>query len=192
MSLDLSWCLPNNFPWVCLEQFFHVFWVNCPYCPCFEHFVLYMPCSAMNFPKFSAAPKSRLCFYDNTYVCTDNGQIWGPFQNEWFTRFRLQKLQINPDFSIIGLSILQSLELRIGKLLCFLPVLLGDLVSSMNRVNSNPAGRVSSLVLRELTCPGWNSRELIEVFCSIQSRLVKQLNFPPNSVFYCTFDARFL
>lgn len=55
-------------------------------------------------------------------------------------------------------------------------MLLGDFVSSMNRVNSEPAGRVSRLVVRELTCPGWNSRELIEVFCSIQSRVVKQLN----------------
>lgn len=170
-------------------SFFHVFWINSP---CFEHFVLYMPCSAMNFSKFSAVPtlpvewKSRLCFYDKTptlcpWKCTDNGQISEP-----------EKLQISPDFRRIGLSILQSLEFRFGKLHFFLAVLLGDFVSSMNRVNSSPAGRVSRLVVRELTCPGWNSRELIEVFCSIQSRVVKQLNFPPNSVFYCTFDARFL
>lgn len=111
----------------------------------------------------------------------DNGQISGP-----------EKLQVSSDFRTIGLSIFQSLEFSFGRLHCFLAVLLRDFVSSMNRVNSEPAGRVSRLVVRELTCPGWNSRELIEVFCSIQSRVVKQLNFPPNSVFYCTFDARFL
>lgn len=84
------------------------------------------------------------------------------------------------------------MEFSFGRPQCFLAVLLRDFLSSMNRVNSKPAGRVFRLVVRELTCPGWNSRELIEVFCSIQSRVVKQLNFPPNSVFYCTFDARFL
>lgn len=153
-----------------------------------------MICFAMIFFQgvfsFSASTewKSRLCFYDQTLTlcpctCTDNGQISEP-----------EKLQINPDFKIIGLSILQSVEFSFGKFWKVLESFLlpGDFLSSMNRVNSNPAGRVSRLVVKELTCPSWNSRELIEVFCSIQSRVVKQLNFPPNSVFYCTFDARFL
>jgi len=109
---------------------------------------------------------------------------------------------IIPYFKIIGLYMLQNLEPNFGKQHWCLAVLVGTeqraflseaaLLSSAKRVNADNTGKVSWLRGGELTQPGSSSGELIEVFCSIQSRVVKHLNFPPNSVFYCTFDASFL
>lgn len=187
--LHLNWCLSNNFSWGVLEAVFIMYFgLTVPVLSplCFTCLVLQwiFPRSFQLLPLCQPRVEVQVVFLSPILffcTCTDDGQISGP-----------EKLQSSPNFRIFGPSMLQGLEFNFGKLCCFLAALLGDFLSSMKRVNSNPAGRVSRLVLGELTCPGCNSRELIELFCSIQSRVVKQLNFPPNSVFYCTFDGWFL
>lgn len=70
-------------------------------------------------------------------------------------------MHIIPYFKIIGLYMLQSLEVNFGKQHCFLAVLLGTkqraflsaaaLLSSMKGVNADNTGKVSWLLAGELT-----------------------------------------